>query len=89
MFAAFYRVFLVSDAWHDRMMPPVLAAWNGSTQFCGPGVLRPPVLGTSIREAFGYTDMNPIQALTIPSIAAGKHVRGEAHTGQGKTLVSR
>lgn len=35
----------------------------------------------------GYTQMRPIQAMSLPPILEGKDVRGQAETGSGKTLA--
>ncbi|WP_171589117.1 ATP-dependent RNA helicase DbpA [Pelistega europaea] len=38
-------------------------------------------------KELGYTQMRPIQAMSLPAILEGKDVRGQAETGSGKTLA--
>ncbi|NOH97728.1 ATP-dependent RNA helicase DbpA [Vibrio sp. 99-70-13A1] len=47
--------------------------------------LKPELLTTL--DALGYAQMTPIQALSLPSILAGKDVIGQGKTGSGKTAA--
>ena len=38
-------------------------------------------------QEMGFTDMTPIQAMTIPVLLAGKDIIGQAQTGTGKTAA--
>ena len=38
-------------------------------------------------DSLGYTQMTPIQALSLPTILAGKDVIGQGKTGSGKTAA--
>lgn len=47
--------------------------------------LKPELL--SNLETLGYTQMTPIQALSLPTILAGRDVIGQGKTGSGKTAA--
>ena len=47
--------------------------------------LKPELLHTL--DSLGYTEMTPIQALSIPTILNGKDVIGQGKTGSGKTAA--
>lgn len=47
--------------------------------------LKPELLHTL--DSLGYTEMTPIQALSLPSILNGKDVIGQGKTGSGKTAA--
>ncbi|MDH5880334.1 ATP-dependent RNA helicase DbpA [Vibrio sp. S/42/10] len=47
--------------------------------------LKPELLNTL--DSLGYTEMTPIQALSIPTILDGKDVIGQGKTGSGKTAA--
>ncbi|MGF1709755.1 ATP-dependent RNA helicase DbpA [Vibrio kagoshimensis] len=47
--------------------------------------LKPELLTTL--DSLGYAQMTPIQALSLPSILAGKDVIGQGKTGSGKTAA--
>ncbi|MEZ9554259.1 ATP-dependent RNA helicase DbpA [Vibrio splendidus] len=47
--------------------------------------LKPELLNTL--DSLGYTEMTPIQALSLPTILDGKDVIGQGKTGSGKTAA--
>ncbi|QFT11581.1 ATP-dependent RNA helicase DbpA [Vibrio sp. THAF190c] len=47
--------------------------------------LKPELIQTL--DSLGYTEMTPIQALSLPSILGGKDVIGQGKTGSGKTAA--
>ena len=47
--------------------------------------LKPELLNTL--DSLGYTEMTPIQALSLPTIMDGKDVIGQGKTGSGKTAA--
>ncbi|KAB0465560.1 ATP-dependent RNA helicase DbpA [Vibrio kanaloae] len=47
--------------------------------------LKPELLNTL--DSLGYTEMTPIQALSLPTILNGKDVIGQGKTGSGKTAA--
>ena len=47
--------------------------------------LKPELIQTL--DSLGYTEMTPIQALSLPSVLGGKDVIGQGKTGSGKTAA--